>query len=138
MKNFKNYVFKQFFCQFGTFFLLCYSIYSYIHRPGTAITHASNMCAAVGGDQNKAFRGNASFLREKIYCYRIFHIKTRKPKIISIRSNDWYTNLFFVGLISHQSFIPFPSTSMGALALFTFLPQCTVHNLRIWVVRSCI
>jgi len=35
----------------------------------------------VGGDQNKEFRGNASFLREKgpkteikIYCYCIFHI----------------------------------------------------------------
>ena len=26
---------------------------------------------------------------------------------------------------------PFPSTSVGALGLFTFLPQCTVHNLRI-------
>jgi len=35
----------------------------------------------VGGDQNKEFRGNASFLREKglrvgkrRYCYCIFHI----------------------------------------------------------------
>ena len=30
-----------------------------IYRPGTAISHASNLCTAVGGDQN------ASFLREK-------------------------------------------------------------------------
>ena len=36
-----------------------------IYRPGTAISHASNMCTAVGGDQNKEFMGNASFLREK-------------------------------------------------------------------------
>ena len=34
-------------------------------------------------------------------------------------------------VISHQSFSPFPSTSVGALGLFTFLPQCTVHNMRI-------
>jgi len=36
-----------------------------IYRPGTAISHASNRCTAVGGDQNKEFRGNASFLRER-------------------------------------------------------------------------
>ena len=36
-----------------------------IYRPGTAISHASNLCTAVGGDQNKELTGNASFLREK-------------------------------------------------------------------------
>ena len=36
-----------------------------IYRPGIAISHASNLCTGVGGDQNKEFRGNASFLREK-------------------------------------------------------------------------
>jgi len=36
-----------------------------IYRPGNAISHASNLCTAVGGDQNKELRGNASFLREK-------------------------------------------------------------------------
>ena len=52
-----------------------------ISKPGTTISHASNLCTAVGGDQNKEFRDNASFLREKgprggikIYCYCIFHI----------------------------------------------------------------
>ena len=52
-----------------------------IYRPETAISHASNMCTAVEGDQNKEFRGNASFLMVKgprdgirIYCYCIFHI----------------------------------------------------------------
>ena len=52
-----------------------------MYRPGTAISHASNLCTAVGRDQNKEFRGNESFLREKgprggikIYCYCIFHI----------------------------------------------------------------
>ena len=34
-----------------------------IYRPGTAISDASNLCTAVGGDQNKEFRGNASFVR---------------------------------------------------------------------------
>jgi len=34
-----------------------------IYSPGTAISDASNPCTAVGGDQNKEFRGNASFLR---------------------------------------------------------------------------
>ena len=29
------------------------------YRPGTAISDASNLCTAVGGDQNKEFRGNA-------------------------------------------------------------------------------
>jgi len=32
---------------------------------GTAISCASNLCTAVGRDQNKEFRGNASFLRER-------------------------------------------------------------------------
>ena len=52
-----------------------------IYRPGTVISDASNLCTAVGGDQNKEFRGNASFLREKglrvgkrRYCYCIFRI----------------------------------------------------------------
>ena len=55
-----------------------------IYRPGTALSHASNLCTAVGGDQKKEFRGNASFLREKgprggikIYCYCIFQIDQR-------------------------------------------------------------
>ena len=30
-----------------------------------------------------------------------------------------------------SAFNPFSSTAVGALGLFTFLPQCTVHNLRI-------
>ena len=34
-----------------------------IYRPGTAISDASNLCTAVGGDQNKEIRGNASFVR---------------------------------------------------------------------------
>jgi len=32
-----------------------------INRPGTAISHASNPCTAVRGDQNKEFKGKASF-----------------------------------------------------------------------------
>ena len=36
-----------------------------IYRPGTAISDALNLRTPVGGDQNKEFRGNASFLREK-------------------------------------------------------------------------
>ena len=52
-----------------------------IYRPGTAISHASNLCTPVGRDQNYEFKGNLSFLREKgsrdgirKYCYCIFHI----------------------------------------------------------------
>ena len=48
------------------------------------MSHASNLCTEVGGDQDKEFRGNASFLREKgprggirIYCYFIFHINKK-------------------------------------------------------------
>ena len=57
-------------------------------EPPRCECNASNLCTAVGGDQNKEFRGNASFLREKgqrggirIYCYCIFHIdqKARNP-----------------------------------------------------------
>jgi len=29
------------------------------------ISDASNLCTAVGGDHNKEFRGNVSFLREQ-------------------------------------------------------------------------
>ena len=67
-----------------------------IYRAGTAISDASNLCTAVGGDQNKEFRGNASFLREmgqgleQEYIAFVFSILTRKPKIISIRSNLIY------------------------------------------------
>ena len=55
-----------------------------LYRTGTAISDASNLCTAVGGDQNKEFRGNASFLREKgprggirIYCYCVFHVNQK-------------------------------------------------------------
>ena len=33
-----------------------------IYRPGTAISDASNLCTAVGGDQNKEFRGKTSIM----------------------------------------------------------------------------
>ena len=35
-----------------------YNLNQEIYRPGTAIFDASNLCTAVGGDQNKEFRGN--------------------------------------------------------------------------------
>ena len=45
-----------------------------IYRPGTAISDASNLCTAVGGDQNKEFRDKTSIMRggdwNKVYCYR--------------------------------------------------------------------
>ena len=34
-----------------------------IYRPGTAISNASNLCTAVGGDQNKEYRGKTSIMR---------------------------------------------------------------------------
>ena len=46
-------------------------------------------------------------------------------------ANLIYQQVFCWTVISHQSFSPFPSTSVEALGLFTFLPQSTVHNLRI-------
>ena len=55
-----------------------------IYRPGTAISHASNLCTAVGGYQSKELWGSASFLREKgprggirIYWCCIFHINQK-------------------------------------------------------------
>ena len=45
-----------------------------IYRPGTALSDASNLCTAVGGDQNIEFRGKTSIMRgggwNKVYCYR--------------------------------------------------------------------
>jgi len=38
------------------------------------------MCAAVGGDQNKAFRGNASFLREKYIAIVFFILRPENQK----------------------------------------------------------
>ena len=35
-----------------------------IYRPGTAISDASDLCTAVGGDQNKEFRGKTSIMLE--------------------------------------------------------------------------
>ena len=35
-----------------------------MYRPGTTSeSDAANLCTALGGDQNKEFRGNASFVR---------------------------------------------------------------------------
>ena len=34
-----------------------------IYRPGTAISNASNLCTAVGGDENKEFRCKTSIMR---------------------------------------------------------------------------
>ena len=41
------------------------SIKKYIDSSGTAISDASNLCTVGGGDQNREFRGNSSFLRDK-------------------------------------------------------------------------
>ena len=50
----------------------------------------------------------------------------------SLASNLIFKLVFCLTIISLQSFSPFPSTSVGPLGLFTFLPQCTaVHNLSI-------
>ena len=68
-----------------------HQLFQEIYRPGTAISDASNLCTAVGGDQNKEFIGNASFLMEK---------GTRGGKVIYIRSS-LIINLFFVGLQYH-------------------------------------
>ena len=38
-----------------------------IYRPGTAISDASNLCTAMGGDQNKEFRGKTSIMWEGGY-----------------------------------------------------------------------
>ena len=71
---------------------------------GTAISCASNLCTAVGRDQNKEFRDNASFMKEKgprvgiKYIAIVFSILTRKPKIIIIRSNLIYLLVLIVGL----------------------------------------
>ena len=71
------------FTLFSSKFLSIYSILygksQEMYRPGTTILiDASNLCTAVGGDQNKEFRGHAPFFMEKggikIYCYCIFHI----------------------------------------------------------------
>ena len=39
-----------------------YTLLQEIYRPGTAISDASNLCTAVGGDQNKEFRGKTSIM----------------------------------------------------------------------------
>ena len=37
----------------------------YIDQEPAYLSHASNLCTAVGGDKNKEFRGNASFFEGK-------------------------------------------------------------------------
>jgi len=74
--------------------------------------------------QRIVFEGKGPRGEKRIYCYCIFHID-QKAKVFAL------TIVFCWTVISHQSCSPFPSTSVGALGLFTFLPQCTVHNLRI-------
>ena len=71
-----------------------------IYRPGTTISDASNLCTAVGGDQNKEFRGNASFLREKRpkgwnknILYFSYWSESQKSEVFAL---TWYINLFIV------------------------------------------
>ena len=76
-----------------------------IYRPGTAISDALNLRTPVGGDQNKEFRGNASFLREKgprgawnknkLLLYFPYWPESRKSYVFGL---TWYFDLFFVGL----------------------------------------
>jgi len=51
-----------------------------INRPGTALSHASNLCTAVGGIKTKNSKNIAI----------VFSKLTRKPKIVCIRSNWIY------------------------------------------------
>ena len=132
--------FNLMFCSFFGYKCRWAHVYNPLLRPCERLpqlSDLSNLCTAVGGDQNKEFRGVLSFLREKgprggirIYCFCIFHI-TKKPKIISIRSNLINELGFCWTVISHQSFSPFPSTSVRAQGLFVFLPQSTQYT--IWV-----
>jgi len=41
-----------------------YAFSQEIYRPETAISDASNLCTAVGGDQNKEFTGKTSIMWE--------------------------------------------------------------------------
>ena len=41
-----------------------------------------------GRRSKQRIQGQCIIFEGKIYCHRIFHVKTRKSKIISIRSND--------------------------------------------------
>ena len=64
-------------------------------------------------------------------------IKTKKSGAMHLffegkGPKGWNKLGFCWTLISHQSFSFFPSTSVGALGLFTFLPQSAVHNMRIF------
>ena len=61
-----------------------------IYRPGTAISDASNLCTAVGGDQNKEFRGNASFERGGGGEYEYIAIVGMNTMLLNI---VWITNL---------------------------------------------
>ena len=121
--------FNLMFCSFFGYKCRWAHVYNPLLLRLPQVSNLSNLCTAVGGDQNKEFRGNISFLRE-IYCFCIFHI-TKKPKIISIRSNLIDELGFCWTVISHQSFSPFPSTSVRAQGLFVFLPQSTQYT--IWV-----
>ena len=53
-----------------------------IYRPGTAISNASNLCTAVGGDQNKEFRGKTSIIGKG--DNKIFRFTLRKPEIFPV------------------------------------------------------
>ena len=80
--------------------------------------------------KTKEFRANAPFLREKgltgwnknilLLCFPYW------PYIFAL---TWYINLFLLDCNITLGCSPFPSTSVGALGLFTFFPQCTVHNM---------
>ena len=122
-------------------------LFQEIYRPGTAISDASNLCTAVGGDQDKEFMGNASFLMEKgtrggirIYIFIVFSIMPRKPKVISIRSS-LIINLFFVGLQYHIRAVVLSLQLLWGHWVCLHSSHYTFYNTQfayIWIGRSCI
>ena len=84
------------------------------------------------------------YLMRQICVLQWEEIKTKKSGAMHLffegkGPKGWNKLGFCWTLISHQSFSFFPSTSVGALGLFTFPPQWTVHNIHayIWVEGSC-
>ena len=73
-------------------------------------------------------KGSQGWNKNILLLYFPYWPESQKSCVFAL---TWYINLFFCWtVISHQSFSSFPSTSVGALGLFTFLPQSTIHNLR--------
>ena len=115
-----------------------------IYSPGTAISDVSNQCTAVGGDQNKEFRGNASFLRvkspkggwnkNKLLLYFPYWPESRKSYVFGLTDILTWALVLSLQLLWVTGFVHVPptvySTQFASWSFLYIVPWTRYYNLK--------